>query len=767
MTSSADPTTPSISPAICRPPPTIPSWTDHFRQTLERYDEALLRRVAARLVRPRGQWPVEELIERCVATLANAPVIDRRCQSLDVTGRRVLGLIGHSRQPRWYVGNLVEMLAALGHQDGLAPVMDLLEAGLLMPDLPDLPVWPTAGGRGRVFDAPAGASEDSSPGHMPAIQSFEAWLAQTLPPRLTVVAHPQVTARLLGEDLGLPECPGAERLAGTASRGRGQGTRHAEVSVREADGLEWLLRMSVVWQLAAASPPRRTQQGDFFKRDLDRLRGDPVLGTAASESLAEIPDPGLLAVALAVQEGLVEDKDGELGAAGFPAAWNEGWPATLASLWAALPRLESWNMEQGWSPGMRIGNPYPSAYLLALLLVSRLEENHWARPAAVADWVIAHHPYWAGNREGKGALGPVAALTTFLLGFAYQLRLVQALKDTSGEWLVRLSSWGRWLLGFADAPPDSPAYSQTLLVQPNLEILAYRQGLTPDLVARLTRFAAWKVLGSACTLQFQPETVYRALEAGETFDGILQTLERHGMKATPAPVIEALRTWAGKRERITVYGSAALFEFQSADDLSAALARGLPAVRLSERLAIVPDERRVDFRHFRLTGTRDYALPPERCVEVEADGVTLSVDLARSDLLLDTEVQRFAETVDRPGVNGRRLYRLTPASLATGKEGGVSLAAMESWFIQRTGQPLSPAARLLLTANQSPAPELKRLLVLNVATQELADGLQQWPGTRSLVEARLGPTALVVREENVPLLQVQLRMLGIEVRAGE
>src|SRR5205823_5393618 len=151
--------------------------------------------------------------------------------------------------------------------------------------------------------------------------------------------------------------------------------RAAAPAVREADGLEWLLRLSVAWQQVAAAPPRRTQQGDFFKRDLDRLRGDPLLNAAAAESLGEVPDPGLLATALAVQEGLLEDRGGELHAAGFPAAWEEGWPAALASLWAALPRLEAWNMEQGWSPGTHVGNPYPSAYLLALLLLGRLEEG--------------------------------------------------------------------------------------------------------------------------------------------------------------------------------------------------------------------------------------------------------------------------------------------------------------------------------------------------------------------------------------------------------
>ena len=95
-------------------------------------------------------------------------------------------------------------------------------------------------------------------------------------------------------------------------------------------------------------------------------------------------------------------------------------------------------------------------------------------------------------------------------------------------------------------------------------------------------------------------------------------------------------------------------------------------------------------------GLRDYGLPPERCAEVEADGVTLTVDPTRSDLLLETELPRFAEPAERPS-NGRRGYRLTPASLAAARDSGMTLAGLELWFQQRTGQPLTPAARLLLT----------------------------------------------------------------------
>ena len=165
---------------------------------------------------------------------------------------------------------------------------------------------------------------------------------------------------------------------------------------------------------------------------------------------------------------------------------------------------------------------------------------------------------------------------TFLLGVAYHLRLVQAIRDASG-WSVRLSPAGRWLMGLAEAPALEIAYMQTLLVQPNLEIIAYRQGLSSSLIAKLTRFAAWKNLSTACTLQLEPDTVYRALESGETYESIRQTLERHSSKALPNAVLDLLRTWSNKRDRITVYPSATLLEFATPEDLQEALARACPA----------------------------------------------------------------------------------------------------------------------------------------------------------------------------------------------
>jgi hypothetical protein len=708
------------------------SWLERVRQTLHAYDEPLLRTVATKLCKPRNQWPAAELIDRCLATFDNPAMLDRRLKDLEPAARQALTLITMSGQPRWPVGSLVEMLITLGAADGLAPVQTLLEAGLLYPELP------TGGAKTKV-------------------RHFDTWLAQQVRP--TVYAPPALTERCGGEPL--PIDVDSAMLPGPA---------------READGLEWPLRLAVAWQQAATMPFRRTQQRGFFKRDLERLRGDTLLNAAPADPLVELPDLGLLVAAWGAAAGLLHDVEGELRAGTFSSRWNGPLSGVIAELWSALPALAGWDTRHGGETANGPGHPYPSTYLLAVAALTALPENAWAKPETIDRWIAQRHPYWQSaapsngepRKRGADKSPPSCGAAAFLLGVVYPLRMVDVAKDKAGAWHVRLSALGRWILGLGDTAPSFTTFPQTLLVQPNLEILAYRQGLTPDLIVKLTHFARWQTLGAACTLHLEPASVYRALEAGESYGTITQLLDRHGMKPTPTPVLDALKTWSNKRDRISVWPEAVLLEFPGPAELNDAIARGLPAMRLTDRLAAVARESLLDYKHFRLIGARDYCLPPEKCVDVEADGVTLSVDPARSDLMLETEIQRFAEPAAAPASGGnRRVYRITPASLHAAKRAGVHLDDLALWFQQRTGLPLSPAAKMLLTGAEAPPPELRRQLVLHVLNPELADGLLQWPTTAALIQARLGPTTIAVAERDAEMLQQRLHELGIRLVHGE
>jgi hypothetical protein len=697
------------------PPPADP-WTDRVRDTLDRYAEPLLRDVTAKLVKPRTPIPADELAERCVATLTNPPVIDRRIREQPDAARKLLALVGLGRRPAWKVGHLVPLLASLGHAEGLAPVVSLLQAGLLYPELP-----------------PEGKE----------LTAFESWLGSAGVLSASVFAHPAVAARARNEDLGLPDLP-TEPLAATP---------------RVADGLDWPLRLAVAWQQVDQSPVRLTQANTLFKRDLTRLQTDEVLSAPAADQLVEVADAGVLALFWARAVGLLTESDNELRAAPFPPTWGSALAPTLADLWAGLTAVEVWDPLRGYTPGDTDTSPAPTAGLLALLLLAGAEPGGWTDPQAVADWLWEHHPSWAGTLpKGEDRVRGRGWVEAFLLGVAFPLGLVEAAQPDG--WRVRLTTLGRHLLAGGPEPPAGPAFPQTLLVQPNAEVLAYRQGLTPALVTRLSRFAEWKGLGPACTLQLNPTRTYHGLESGLTLAGMMQTLNQHGMKPVPAPVADLLRRWADKRERITVYAVATLVEFQSPADLEAAVARGVVSVRVTDRIGLTDDGSDPDFKHLRLVGNRDYEARPTQCVTVDDDGVTLTVDPAQSDLLLEAEIGRLAEPVagDPPGV---RRFRLTPESLRRATTTGYSLADLDAWFLARAGHALPPAGRLFVVGPQLPPPTAERHLVVHLPTAEVADGLVQWPTTAELVDRRLGPTAVVVDEANLPRFREVLAGLGI------
>ena len=64
---------------------------------------------------------------------------------------------------------------------------------------------------------------------------------------------------------------------------------------------------------------------------------------------------------------------------------------------------------------------------------------------------------------------------------------------------------------------------------------------------------------------------------------------------------------------------------------------------------MIGSESRIDYPQFRLIGTRDYLAPDEQCVEIEPTGLGVAVNENKSDLLLESELRRFAEPIERNG----------------------------------------------------------------------------------------------------------------------
>jgi hypothetical protein len=683
------------------------------RAALARYDDALLRTVTARLFKPRSHWPADELIDRAVENLANPPVIDRRLKELPPACRNVLAAVGLSRHYEWPVGQLLALLATLGHSEGLAPIHALLDAGLAVPV----------------------ASADGKP-----FRQWEDWLGAA-PTTARLFVPPAVAERAARDGCGLPELPGK---------------RFDPNVVHAADGLEWVLRLGVLWQQLRATPIRLTQANALFKRDLTRLQADPLLAAPLPHPAVEVPEAGVLALSMGMATGLFPVRDGTLTAGPFPAAWDAGLVPAIADLWAALPDTTHWDPRRGYFLAEG-GEPFPTVALPALLLLAAQPEGVWTHPLDVAEYLFPKHPSWAavvGDEEAGESW-----LEVMFLGWAAHLRLVEAAQDGEGWW-VRLTGLGRHLLAGRPAPDLGHPFPRCLVVQPNGDVVAYRQGLTAGLVGKLSRFADWKMIGPACTLGLSAESVYRGLESGLTLGDISAVLHQHNAHPVPANVLDLVRHWAGKRDRITVHTAATLLEFTTPADLEAAVARGLVTEKLTDRMGVAHGE--IDYKHFRLLGNRDYEAKPQRCVTFAPDGVTFTVDVAAADLLLEAELARLAEPV--PGAGPERRYRITPATARSARDQGITLAEVEEWSASRCGGPLSASARLLFAGAAGAAGELRRRLVLTLPSEAVADGVCQWPETADLLDDRLGPTAVSVPEENAAELLARLAGIGVEVR---
>jgi Helicase conserved C-terminal domain len=622
------------------------------------------------------------------------------------------------------------------------------------------------------------------------VDDFRAVLERGNPTRIRLRAHPAVTngVRTARPDVAPP------RLAGPVRQ------------VRESDGLEPILRLGALWQRVGAEPLRQTHQGTLYKRDRDRLTEDPVLACSIADALKPLARLPELWLELARHVGVVErDPAGDRLLAAPSEFWTDNavhLPQMIAIGWMGL---QSWQELETASADANVADTaMPFLRFALLLLLSALGESEWAPLDELAGQLSERWPAWdrlsfveqsdaalAAARRGAGPSGRarsratvvsvprgLAVLETVLLGAAYPLGLVRAaLEDTSGRLVVQLTDRGRYVLAVGPTPPPSATFEQFLFVQPNFEVIAYRQGLTPQLAGRLSRFAWWSQIGAALELKLTRESIVLGLDWGLTAEAILDILTRHSQRALPPGITDAITNWASRRERVTYYAAATLIEFGSAADRDHALTfwaaseHAAPLV-VADRFLLVEDEKSVPFDRLRLISSRDYRRPPEICALIERDGVTLALDPARSDLLVEAELARFTDLLpplnserEPAGTPDRRQFIVTPASLRRGINRGMSAAQLAEWYSRRTGGEVPPAVRLLLAARTSRVPALKasRMLVLNLPAAELLDGLLQHPATSPLLGRRMGPFAVEIADEKLPLLKKALKELGLHL----
>lgn len=685
---------------------------------LERYEPAVLRD----LLRLAGEEPgrkstglasrLRELLDRAELPGGESAV--------------VAGLAAICQRGVWWARDLVGTLEAIGRDpnEGLAPLL--------------------AGGWVAV-KTPEAAPVAAIPG-----------LSDLASPDVEVIVHPtmlEASPRLSGRGGSEPEAVEAGQI-------------------RQADGLEAVLRLAALWQRVGADPLRRTQAASLFKRDHERLAADEALsGPVADSVLPGHPAPGPeFWLELAVAVGLV-----------VPDARRDGLVAADAEVWSDLGVHLPQMLASRWLTMSAEPSPVP-ARLAALVELSSLPEGAWITLGHLAERLpaapAAGEPEAPkrGAKKAAGKKGPPPGVEGMICGPAYLLGLVRLAESIPArERLAQVTDLGRYVLG--QGPPPSPPErpDRYLFIQPNFDVIAYRQGLGVPAVARLARMAEIQQIGSAVTLRLTKESVHRALQYGQTADQVREWLDDHTVRPMPDGVARSIRSWSEHRDRLAYYSSATLIEFPSGEALESSLADwpsregvAMP-LRVAERILLVESESAIPFEHFRMGGSRDYRRPPEACVTATADGLGLSIDPSRGDLFVEAEIERFAEGAGESSL--ARQFQVTGESLTKAADAGMNLVSLARWYERRTGAPLPASVRLVWQGRVEPGPpgalRASRRWIVRAATPEVMEGLLQHPDTRSAFDERMGPTSATVRDTHIETLRAALRELGLPMGEAE
>ncbi len=697
--------------------------TAFYSTILQNYHPELVRSIVTRLLRPRSQWPNEELIQRWVQSLDNPVVIDRRLKELGKSAHTVLWFSYFFQRTWWDLNLVLTMLASLGYEDSLQGIESLFQSGFLLPIR-----------QGNTANQP------------PILNHFQQWLSEDAIQNGRFFLHPSLIMRAANFH---PDWPILEPSVPESK------------IVHTCDGLDFFLRIGVVHQQLSHTPIHLTQAKLFYKRDLTKLQNDPLLNAPIVNHLTDLPDAGILFIQLALLWRIIQDTDNELKACPMIDGWQKPMPIIMRQFLSLFAELKSYDPFFGYNPDQN--GVLPSLMLLTFALLANQNAQHFFSIESIAKTWFDKHVVWKKILQRKPEELSKIWLEKMLLGIFYPLGWL----DVSGQGtssVVRLSTLARDLI--SNAPAAAPSLFPGIIVQPNSEIMVYRQGLNPDLIAKLTCFATWKMLGSACVLELQPEQVYRGLEAGLGYNEIIQLLQKNSSRNLPSNVIDILQRWSKKRDRLSVYTNATLVEFVNPLDLENAFKKELISIKLTDHIGLITANE-IDYKSFRLLGNRDYESQLYPCISFETDGVTFKVDRSHSDLLLEAEIPRYSEAVPHDSI-GERYYRITPEIVQKLKNQGISSANFNDWFMHRAGIPMTPSVKMMFQGISKEEILFAEYLIFRVPNPSIADGLMQWPASRALILEQIGPCHLAIahnhKDSLIELLQRSLILTnsGIE-----
>jgi len=580
------------------------------------------------------------------------------------------------------------------------------------------------------------------------------------------------------------------------------------------DAADWAVRLAALWQAAMIAPLRRTQSGGLHKKDRDQILREPAL----AEPPADWPggQPAWLQwvveafVPCAVRLGLLSEESDSLRAVPLD-RWADDslhLPERFARVVTATLRPDPFATDT-----QEASRDAAIAWLPSILLadLAARPENDWTPLEPVLEEfaeLLGQQPsppeppiadttqptddsVMVKTRTRKKveiAEAPAPrpsivapALRFWILGPARLAGLIETGTAPDGSVAVRATAQSRFLTGQGAPPPPQPVIEKALFLQPNLEGILYRQAVTGQSLPRYASLVRFTGIGPVLQIRLDETWSRLMFGAGLAREEAEARLAAMSAVEISRSVLETFRTWAGKSDRVRIHPALTLLETQTAEDREAlqalAAERGLAAFAIGDRLLAIENADTIPFDALRLQAQQDQAQKPALCIRPIADGTLLEVDTARSDLALDPELARFADSVSdaalsTPAESAARFFRVDRESLTQARQSGVTTAWLDRFFRKRSGEGVPASIALLwscvssgLDSSGPPALRVKRTCVIRTDDELTLDGLMSLETTAHLIAARLGPTAAEVEPRDLDELVDIARELGIVLKS--
>jgi hypothetical protein len=338
-----------------------------------------------------------------------------------------------------------------------------------------------------------------------------------------------------------------------------------------------------------------------------------------------------------------------------------------------------------------------------------------------------------------------------------------------GFFLTRLGASVLGLEGELDlaSAEDGSSRRDSLVVQPNFDIIVYEPDTRPQLLFQVDRFADRMSVDRLAVYHLTRESFCRGLQLGLTVDDIVALLESAARSELPQNVLFTMRDWARQFERIVLHRHGWLLEAPDAATLESWLADPVVAANvdhlISPTLAIVRDSVALNDR-LGFLGIDLRVVDAESPILTHAKAIsatTISLAEIDANLYLSTTLSAIADL--SKGDNGAALVRISEESIRRGVASELGADQIVDLLGQLLNRPL-PAG--MLTRVRGWAGAYQPVGIGTVAYVETTDSdtMNDLQSDRELSEgfiAMLSPTAAIIRLESVERFRQSLAARGI------